>query len=39
MDAKNTEKAVDLLKQVKAKSPDFEPAQRNLDKLLAKTGA
>ena len=39
MDAKNKEKAVDLLKQVKAKSPDFEPAQRNLDKLLAKTGA
>jgi len=38
IDANNPEKAVDLLKQVKAKSPDFEPAQRNLDKLLAKTG-
>ena len=39
MDANNKEKAVDLLKQVKAKSPEFEPAQRNLDKLLAKSGA
>lgn len=38
MDAKNKEKAADLLKQVKAKFPDFEPAQRNLDKLLAKAG-
>jgi hypothetical protein len=38
MDANNKAKAVDLLKQVKAKSPEFEPAQRNLDKLLAKTG-
>jgi len=39
MDAKNKEKAADLLKQVKAKFPDFEPAQRNLDKLLASAGA
>jgi TolB-like protein len=39
IDAKNKEKAADLLRQVKAKAPDFEPAQRNLDKLLAKAGA
>ena len=39
MDAKNKEKAADLFRQVKAKFPDFEPAQRNLDKLLAKAGA
>jgi TolB-like protein len=38
IDANNKEKAADLLRQVKAKSPDFEPAQRNLDKL-AKSGA
>jgi TolB-like protein len=39
IDAKNKDKAVDLLKQVKAKVPDFEPAQRNLDKLMSKSGA
>jgi len=39
IDANNKDKAVDLLKQVKAMFPDFEPAQRNLEKLLAKTGA
>jgi hypothetical protein len=38
IDANNKTKAIDLLQQVKAKSPEFEPAQRNLDKLLAKTG-
>lgn len=39
IDANNKDKAIDLLKQVKSKSPDFEPAQRNLDKLMAKAGA
>jgi len=39
IDAKNKDKAIDLLKQVKSNSPDFEPAQRNLDKLMGKTGA
>jgi TolB-like protein len=39
IDAKNKEKAAELLRQVKTKYPDFEPAQRNLDKLLAKAGA
>ena len=39
IDAKNKDKAIDLLKQVKSNSPDFEPAQRNLDKLMAKGGA
>jgi len=29
IDAHNKDKAIDLLKQVKSKSPDFEPAQRN----------
>jgi TolB-like protein len=38
MDAKNNAKAADLLRQVKSKFPDFEPAQRNLDKLAAKIG-
>jgi TolB-like protein len=33
IDAKNTQKAAELLRQVRAKFPDFEPAQRNLDKL------
>jgi TolB-like protein len=39
IDANNKDKAIDLLKQVKSNSPDFEPAQRNLDKLMAKSGA
>ena len=38
IDAHNKDKAIDLLKQVKSKSPDFEPAQRNLDRLMGKTG-
>jgi TolB-like protein len=38
IDAKNKQKAADLLRQVRAKFPDFEPAQRNLDKLLANAG-
>ena len=38
IDAKNKDKAIDLLKQVKSNSPDFEPAQRNLDRLMGKTG-
>ena len=33
MDRKNAAKATELLKQVLSKFPDFEPAQRNLDKL------
>jgi len=36
MDKKNSAKATELLKQVLAKFPDFEPAQRNLDKLSKK---
>ena len=39
IDQKNKEKAAELLRQVKAKFPDFEPAQRNLDKLLSKAGS
>jgi TolA-binding protein len=38
IDAKNKAKAAELLRQVRAKFPDFEPAQRNLDKLLANAG-
>jgi TolB-like protein len=38
IDAKNKAKATELLRQVRAKAPDFEPAQRNLDKLLANAG-
>jgi len=38
MDAKNTAKATELLRQVIAKYPDFEPAQRNLEKLGARSG-
>jgi len=38
IDAKNKQKAADLLRQVRARFPDFEPAQRNLDKLLANAG-
>ena len=38
MDRKNTAKATALFKQVLAKFPDFEPAQRNLDKLQGKAG-
>ena len=33
MDKKNSAKAAALFKQVLAKFPDFEPAQKNLDKL------
>jgi len=33
MDRKNTAKAAALFKQVLAKFPDFEPAQKNLDKI------
>lgn len=36
MDRKNSAKAAALLKQVLAKFPDFEPAQRNLEKLPGK---
>jgi hypothetical protein len=36
IDKKNPAKATELLKQVLAKFPDFEPAQRNLDKLSSK---
>jgi TolB-like protein len=36
IDRKNSAKAIQLLKQVLAKFPDFEPAQRNLDKLTGK---
>jgi len=39
MDAKNNAKAAELLRQVKERFPDFEPAQRNLDKLMSKGGA
>lgn len=38
MDAKNNAKAAELLRQVIAKFPDFEPAQRNLDKVSARAG-
>ena len=38
MDKKNTTKAAALFKQVLAKFPDFEPAQKNLEKLPGKTG-
>jgi len=38
MDAKNTPKATELLRQVIGKYPDFEPAQRNLDKLVSRSG-
>src|ERR1051326_211960 len=36
MDKKNSAKAATLFKQVLAKFPDFEPAQKNLDKLPGK---
>ena len=36
MDAKNTAKAIDLLRQVLAKYPDFEPARRALGKLASR---
>jgi outer membrane protein assembly factor BamD (BamD/ComL family) len=36
MDKKNAAKAAVLFKQVLAKFPDFEPAQKNLDKLPGK---
>ena len=36
MDRKNSAKAAELFKQVLTKFPDFEPAQRNLDKLANK---
>jgi TolB-like protein len=36
MDKKNSAKAAALFRQVLAKFPDFEPAQRNLDKLPGK---
>ncbi len=38
MDKKNTAKAVELFRQVRAKFPTFEPAKRNLEKLGAATG-
>jgi len=38
MDSRNDAKATELLRQVKAKYPDFEPAQRNLDKLAKRAG-
>jgi TolB-like protein len=38
MDRRNTAKAAALFKQVLAKFPDFEPAQKNLDKLPGKAG-
>ena len=37
IDAKNTTKAAELLRQIIAKYPDFEPAQRNLTKLSARS--
>lgn len=36
IDRKNSAKAIQLLKQVLAKFPEFEPAQRNLEKLTGK---
>jgi TolB-like protein len=36
MDKKNSAKAAALFRQVLAKFPDFEPAQKNLDRLPAK---
>jgi TolB-like protein len=36
MDKRNSAKAATLFKQVLAKFPDFEPAQKNLDKLPGK---
>lgn len=36
MDKKNSAKAATLFKQVLARFPDFEPAQKNLDKLPGK---
>jgi outer membrane protein assembly factor BamD (BamD/ComL family) len=36
MDKRNSAKAATLFKQVLAKVPDFEPAQKNLDKLPGK---
>jgi TolA-binding protein len=38
IDAKNNAKATELLRQIVAKYPDFEPARRNLDKLSARSG-
>jgi TolB-like protein len=38
MDAKNKTKAVELLRQIVTKYPNFEPAQRNLDRLAARAG-
>lgn len=38
LDAKNTTKARELLQQVLAKAPDFEPAKSNLQKLQSKAG-
>jgi TolB-like protein len=38
MDARNTAKAAELFRQIIAKYPDFEPAQRNLDKLSSRKG-
>jgi TolB-like protein len=38
MDAKNTAKATELLRQIVAKFPDFEPARRHLDKLTSRAG-
>ena len=37
IDANNASKAAELLRQVIAKYPDFEPARRNLDKLSARS--
>jgi TolB-like protein len=37
IDAKNSAKATELLRQIIGKYPDFEPARRNLDKLGARS--
>jgi hypothetical protein len=37
IDAKNTTAAAELLRQIIAKYPDFEPAQRNLMRLSARS--
>jgi TolB-like protein len=39
MDAKNNAKAAELLRQIVAKYPDFEPAQRNLSRLSSGSGS